>query len=416
MFTLGSYLIVILLAHQSQAIEIDNRIEGGPLRIELNKYDSVRRELAKENIAAFTNPILSESQPRSDKSGKLCASLEELKNYMDAQYYGEIALGTPSQKFKVIFDTGSSNLWVPSQKCYSPACWFHKTYKSGRSSTYRSNGTDLEIRYGSGSMQGFLSVDNLSVAGMNIKNQTFGEATVLPGITFIMAKFDGILGMGFETISQDNVKTPFLNMVEQKLVPEPVFSFWLNRNIQSKGPGGELILGGIDHSLYEGEIQYTPVTREAYWQFKVDSVRLDGLSGAPDSSSSFGVCEEGCQAIADTGTSLIAGPTEDVNKLNMRIGAIQMPGGEFLLPSCDLTDLPDLTFVIEGKEFKLNPSDYIMKVSSGLGKDVCISGLMGLDVPAGPLWILGDVFIGPYFTVFDYGKKRVGFAKAKKMD
>ncbi|KAL8469020.1 hypothetical protein ACS0TY_032007 [Phlomoides rotata] len=130
------------------------------------------------------------------------SDIVSLKNYMDAQYFGEIGVGTPPQNFTVIFDTGSSNLWVPSSKCYfSIPCYFHPKYKSSQSSTYQKNGKAAAIQYGSGSIAGFFSEDNVKVGDLVVKDQEFIEATKEPSVTFLVAKFDGILGLGFKEIS-----------------------------------------------------------------------------------------------------------------------------------------------------------------------------------------------------------------------
>jgi cathepsin D len=252
-------------------------------------------------------------------------------------------------------------------------------------------------------MQGKVSYDKVCVGNDCVSKQGFAEATSEPGLAFVVAKFDGILGMGYPQISVNKL-TPFFNNLVAEKSADSVFAFYLNRDPNGQ-TGGELTLGGTDKSHYKGDITYVPITKEGYWQFHLDGgISVNGQSVA---------CNGGCEAIADTGTSLIAGPKAEVEKIQKAIGATPLMKGEYMVDCNKLDQMPNIDFTFGGRKFTLTPKDYVLQMST-MGQKACISGFMGMDMPPkiGPLWILGDVFLGKYYTVFDFGKNQVGFAES----
>ncbi|RKP21223.1 proteinase A,Asp [Rozella allomycis CSF55] len=328
-----------------------------------------------------------------DEEGKV-----PLTNFQDAQYFGPISLGTPPQEFTVVFDTGSANLWVPSTRCKSIACFLHNRYDASSSSTFKENGTEFAIRYGTGSLEGVISSDTLTVGGITIENQDFGESIKEPGITFAVGRFDGIFGLAYDTISVEHVVPPFYNMIHKHLIDEPIFSVWLGKNGEEE-QGGELLFGGIDNNLFTGDLVYAPVIRKGYWEVELTSASLGDKEL---------VTKPGRAAI-DTGTSLCAIPTKAAEQINKIIGAKKNFMGQYTIDCNKVDSLPELKFVFGGHPFVLSPQEYILNVQGN-----CISGFIGMDIPApaGPIWIVGDVFLRSYYTVYDLGKNRVGFAKA----
>merc|ERR1711881_429445 len=176
-------------------------------KIPLKRRPSARDSLLSRGVDTFQEHERQLFTVRHGDSGP-----EVIKNYMDAQYFGEISIGTPEQKFTVVFDTGSSNLWVPSSHCKitNIACLLHHKYDSKSSKTYVADGTDFAIQYGTGSLTGYLSQDAVTVAGLTVTDQKFAEAINEPGVTFVMAKMDGILGLAYPTIAVDHV-APWFN-------------------------------------------------------------------------------------------------------------------------------------------------------------------------------------------------------------
>jgi saccharopepsin len=175
-------------------------ISAGPVVVPL-----AYRPHTKESIDAYFSAAA--------QSRRFVAGSVVLSNFLNTQYFGEITIGTPPQKFTVVFDTGSSNLWVPGKDCKSLACRVHRRFDSTKSSTFQKVGLDFSIKYGTGELTGIINKDVVNVGGIPLKNTHFAESTNEPGLTFVTARFDGILGLGYQEIAVQKVLPPFYEMI-----------------------------------------------------------------------------------------------------------------------------------------------------------------------------------------------------------
>ncbi|GCB75102.1 hypothetical protein scyTo_0020320 [Scyliorhinus torazame] len=149
-------------------------------------------------------------------------------------------------------------------------------------------------------------------------------------------------------------------------------------------------------------ITWVPLIQEVFWSIAIQGVLINGQSA---------FCSQGCQAVIDTGTARITVPHQYFTTLLQELGADQDPSSEYLINCDNVPNMPTLTFVINGVEFPLPPSVYVLRQNG-----YCIAGFEPTYIypPTndGPLWILGDVFLGAFYSVFDRGNNRMGFAAA----
>ncbi|KAM5129876.1 pepsin A-like [Mantella aurantiaca] len=369
--------------------------ECGVVRVPLRKGESLRARLSRLGLLGdylskyHYNPATKYFPSLAQASG------EPLQNYMDIEYFGTISIGTPPQSFTVIFDTGSSNLWVPSVYCSSPACTNHHMFNPKQSSTFQATNTPVSIQYGTGSMSGFLGYDTVQVGNLQITNQIFGLSQSEPGSFLYYSPFDGILGLAFPSMASSQATPVFDNMWNQGLIAQDLFSVYLS----SQGQSGSFVLfGGIDTTYYSGNLNWVPLAAETYWQITVDSISIGGQVIA---------CSGSCQAIVDTGTSLLAGPSTPIANIQYYIGASQDSNGQYVINCNNINNMPNVVFTINGVQYPLPASAYTRQNQEG-----CTSGFQAMNLPtsSGDLWILGDVFIREYYVVFDRANNYVAFA------
>ncbi|EDW80652.1 uncharacterized protein Dwil_GK11644 [Drosophila willistoni] len=326
-----------------------------------------------------------------------------LTNRRNIEYYGNIALGTPPQQFRVIFDTGSANTWIPSSNCprTNVACQRHRRYNASSSTSHVLDGRNFSLSYGSGTVTGYLSKDTLHIAGVEVANISFGQALLQHQSVFSSVTFDGIVGLGMSRIAWPGT-TPFVQrLCELKLVDQCLFSVYMRRNPlnSTRKYGGEIVFGGIDEYQFDGSLHYAPITPSGYWKLRITKV-LVGQNEKVDGP---------VNGILDTGTSLILVPEYSFDRLHLALGA-KVHGGHYIL-SCQLETLPNIRLIIEGAEFVITPRDYIIEVDDKTvsNSSFCVSVFVPIVMN---FWVLGDIFLSRYYTVYDLDKKRIGLAKA----
>ncbi|KAI1320857.1 hypothetical protein EDD11_009814 [Mortierella claussenii] len=256
----------------------------------------------------------------------------------DIEYYGIVGIGTPPQLFKLDMDTGSSDIWIPSQTCsrHNSDCSRHTFFNPLQSSTLTPLSTPWKIAYGDGSsVSGSLAIDRLEFSEIVIENQLFGLAE-RESATFLNDVVDGVFGLGFPALSTLVMENPqeverqinatvsqtvLGGLLTHELIPAPVFGVWLGSGDgDSRGGGGrgggkggrgnssrtssdsdaldsgqgeqvgdgEFIFGSIDTTRFTGDLTFMPITHPKYWQIRVDGVKITTTTRKTKSGSSGG--------------------------------------------------------------------------------------------------------------------------------
>ncbi|GJJ14459.1 hypothetical protein Clacol_008723 [Clathrus columnatus] len=324
---------------------------------------------------------------------------EPLTEEQEAEWLGNITIGTPGQPFFIDFDTGSSDLWVPSSSCTSSTCGPKNKYNATDSSTAEPQPGSFGITYGDGStVSGGVKTDTVTVAGVVADNQFFSPVTTLSD-NFEDNPIDGILGMAYPELSSLGQDPFFVTAFSQGAVPKNEFAFKLASS------GSSLYLGGTDSSLYTGSIEFHVVSgSQGFWQIGGASIAV----GSNTAVSNF-------QTIIDTGTTLVYGPPSAVETLYSKIPGSEASNEQEGFYTFPCSSVPSVSFSWDGGNPGLSrvPSkvNLFNLGTAGEGSSQCVGGIAGQDLGLGDnVWLLGDGFLQNVYTVFSFAQNAVGFA------
>ncbi|KAJ7058017.1 acid protease [Mycena amicta] len=330
----------------------------------------------------------------------------QMVNVMNAgvTYLASVDVGSPATTYNLLIDTGSSNTWVSA--CDKP---FNPT------ETTTDTRNSFNISYGKGECRGTEYLDQVSLGpGLVIRNQSIGVATEATD----MNGMDGILGIGptcltcdtMASAGSEGIPTVMDNLLNQKVVSQECIAVSYAPTTGSNEMSGCLCIGGPDSSMYTGELNYVPITKQSpscnYW----------GL----EQSISYGGKEimVNCAGISDTGTTLIMIPSSAFNTYMQMTGATMDDATGLLCVTDDqYENMQSLMFNINGVEYELtkNAQMWPRSQNSMLGGDekkryLVFANMGDLKTEDGLCFINGYALLQRFFSVYDTTNCRLGMA------
>ncbi|KAL3985923.1 Eukaryotic aspartyl protease family protein [Acanthocheilonema viteae] len=375
-------------------------VHAATYRAKLKKTESIRQQLIRTGKLEEYSRLI---QPLLKQTGD--SGTAEFWEYMDVVYVFNITIGSPPQRFEIIPDTGSSDLWVISTDCNDTLCIGNDVHTKNRfqssiSSTYSSYDQNFSISYELGYSAGVLGIDQVSFTNFTIKKQIFGQANHLAHI-FGVLPIDGIMGLAWPALSSFHVTTPIENIIDE--FDFPMITIYMSTHYESimGDDGGAITFGGYDLENCDTLINWVQLTSQTFWQFTIQ-----GMKAGTYKSNSWQ------QAISDSGTSGLQIPAFLMRPIMKQINATYSFRYAAYVVDCVMQAIgPEIEIKIGGFFYTIRPVEYV-QVQYSNGNQLCFfSALENFGIGFSPSWILGDAFIRSYCNVYDFGNGRIGFAE-----
>ncbi|KAK7023342.1 acid protease [Favolaschia claudopus] len=344
--------------------------------------------------------------PSSQLSSRQSTDFPLTDQETDNGYFINVNVGTPPQTFQLVLDTGNADIVVGGMGCIHCIPGVTALYDPTKSSTAVNKSTPITLRLGSGTIQGVVFTDTISLGSYTVLDAGFLQATQMTGGLFD-APTSGLFSLGFPGLSVIKMPT-FWQSISDPVSSPGEMSFWLARvagaaNKQALEPGGVFTFGGTNASLFTGDIEFLPLAGgNSYWTLNVSALTVQGRTLSVTSATN--------QAAIDVaGTTFIVGPSTDIPSIWALVpgsSEISNQPGRFQYP-CSTNVSVSVSF--GGRSWPINPVDLNLGPVSN-GSDQCVGAIVAQD-GLGPSWVFGDTFLKNVYTVLRETPPAVGFAE-----